>query len=299
MKAICLLIALLVAVEARVQRDPNYGLTPGGYRHKSCCHHVPSGSTVVEDEHGIITVRPLNADAYLLPKCRYPRLSRVSPKSENGSKPGEVEGWHVYTKQNVGGNLNAFLGQWNVPDVPQGDDDQTIFMFTGLQNIDWVPPNPGPNSAFDIIQPVLQYGPSEAGGGSYWTLASWYVPLQGDSAVWSDLINVNAGDNIFGNMTLVSSANWYINSLDTTSNQKTDMTISRPRLKTQPWAYVTLEVYDLYECDDYPTQPVNFNNLQLFVSGKQQQFQWQAIQADPSCNQLVTINSPSNVTISW
>jgi len=297
--SLLLLLVAVVITESRVPVPSGYGLTPGGYRHKSCCHHVPSGSHIVEDQNGILTVHPPNQVAsYQLPKCSFPML-RPTNVSNGRKRQGDVEGWHVYTKQNVGAGLNSFLGQWNVPDMPSSDDGQTLFMFTGLQNIDWVPPNPGPNSAFDIIQPVLQYGPSEAGGGSYWTLASWYVPLIGDSAIWSDLITVNPSDIIFGNMTLTASSTWYINGLDTSINQKTDMSISRPRLKSQPWAYVTLEVYDLDECSDYPSQPVTFSKLQLFVNQKLQPFNWTPVIADSSCNQDVSVSNSSTVVISW
>jgi len=286
-----LLLILSLAVAESYQKDANWGLTPGGWKHKSCCHHVPSGSRLIENKFGVVVVYPPTSAAYELPPCKFPGLRPSKPSQS-------VEGWHVYTQQNVGSNLTAFLGQWNVPDLPQSDDGQTLFMFTGVQNINWVPPNPGPNGPFDIIQPVLQYGPSEAGGGSYWTLASWYVPLNGDSAVWSDLITVNVGDTIFGNMTKLSSTGWYINGVQV-GGQNTDLSISRPRLISQPWAYVTLEVYDLYQCSDYPTVPLNFQDLQLFVDGQPEPFQWQTVSQDSSCKQQATVVSPSNVIIDW
>jgi len=69
----------------------------------------------------------------------------------------------VYVHQDVGSNVSALLGQWTVPDAPD-EGGATLFTFTGLQNIDWVPPQPQPTQSFDIIQPVLQYGSSSAGG---------------------------------------------------------------------------------------------------------------------------------------
>jgi len=301
------LLASVYLVASISRKYPDWGLTPGGYRHKSCIHHVPSGSHLDVHEDGTVTVLTPSATTIQIPKCKFPKskypgLTEMrSYRKGSNSMPGEVEGWHVYTKQNVGNNLNLFLGTWNVPDLPANDGGQTLFTFTGVQNIDWIPPNPGPNSAFDIIQPVLQYGESEAGGGSYWTLASWYVPLSnGDSAIWSDLITVNSGDVIFGNMTMTGPATWYINSLDTTTGQNTDMTMTKPILKAQPWAYVTLEVYDLFDdCTEYPTVPLNFTQLQLQVGGRPQPFQWQTIQADNTCNQEVTVVNPTNVIISF
>ena len=40
-----------------------------------------------------------------------------------------------------------------------------IFIFNGLE----------PTTENVIIQPVLQYGVSAAGGGNYWAIASWLV----------------------------------------------------------------------------------------------------------------------------
>jgi len=51
-----------------------------------------------------------------------------------------------------------------------------------------------------IIQPVLQWGSSAAGGGQYWAIASWFVG--GAHTVYSDLKQVSSGDTIYGNMTL-------------------------------------------------------------------------------------------------
>jgi hypothetical protein len=52
-----------------------------------------------------------------------------------------------------------------VPAVPASDVGQTIFLFNAIE--------PGTFNA--IVQPVLQYGPSAAGGGSFWAVASWYI----------------------------------------------------------------------------------------------------------------------------
>ena len=110
------------------------------------------------------------------------------------------------------------------------------FLFTGMQNINWIPPQPHPGTPFDIIQPVLQvshmhthahthtrthahahankhhatstdarsmvkYGPSAAGGWDYWAIASWYVTLT-DDVVYSDIQTVQSGDVIFGTLVL-------------------------------------------------------------------------------------------------
>jgi hypothetical protein len=87
--------------------------------------------------------------------------------------------------QQFSDNVTSLLGQWPVPQEPYNFDQQTVyvcahsvkafvhcqtvvreltrvlagvirFLFTGMQNINWIPPQPRPSTAFDIIQPVLQ-----------------------------------------------------------------------------------------------------------------------------------------------
>ena len=54
-----------------------------------------------------------------------------------------------------------------------------------------------------IYPPVLQWGPSAAGGGNYWAVASWYADGQGGQAFYSQLVQVsNPGDILVGIMTL-------------------------------------------------------------------------------------------------
>jgi len=211
----------------------------------------------------------------------------------------EGDGWQQYVHQNAG-NVTALLGQWTVPVAPS-EDEQTLFTFTGLQNIDWVPPQPDPTGPFDIIQPVLQYGASSAGGGDYWTVASWYVTL-GTDVVYSDLVQVSPGDVIFGNMTLLSTGTWYINGVDLQSGVQSPLTISRSLLDSQPWTYVTLEVYDVDDCGQYPPSgtPIPFSKLQLFLSGKEVTPQWSVGvqgQQPPVCSSSITVSDPATVTI--
>lgn len=61
--------------------------------------------------------------------------------------------------------ISSFATTWKVPAAPTTNHQQTIFLFNSIE----------PASGNAILQPVLQYGPSAAGGGSYWAVASWYV----------------------------------------------------------------------------------------------------------------------------
>ena len=61
--------------------------------------------------------------------------------------------------------IDYIEASWTVPHAPKTYHGQTIFLFVSL----------GPASSSDIIAPVLQYGPSAAGGGPYWATAAWYT----------------------------------------------------------------------------------------------------------------------------
>ena len=60
--------------------------------------------------------------------------------------------------QNTGADpIISFTTTWIIPPAPNSDDSQTVFLFNGLQ----------PDDAAHILQPVLQWGGSGAGGGKY------------------------------------------------------------------------------------------------------------------------------------
>ena len=58
---------------------------------------------------------------------------------------------------------------------------QTIFLFNGIE----------PGDFSHILQPVLQWGPSAAGGGASWSVASWYVG--GGNAFHTNLVRGRRG----------------------------------------------------------------------------------------------------------
>lgn len=97
-----------------------------------------------------------------------------------------------------------------MPDEP-ADDPTALFIFTGLQDDDWIPLLSQPPANFDIIQPVLQY-PAQSGQG--WSARSWFVTLD-IGAVASDEIAFRQGDVVFGNMTKTGPSQYFIDSVNT------------------------------------------------------------------------------------
>jgi len=201
--------------------------------------------------------------------------------------------YFIHAQQGIG----KFLGYFSVPDNPQ-NDPEVLYLFTGLQNVDWIPIVDPTPPVFDIIQPVLQY-PGD--NGNYWSVKSWYVTLN-SGVLYSREIQTQTGDKIFGNMTQIGTDTWYIGGTSQKSGQTTEITVSRNRLVSQPWAYNTLECYGCSGgCSYEPTSPVYFTQLELYdKSGKAINPSWAPFTSPNNiCNDRATIVSTSAVTISF
>jgi len=270
--------------------------TPVGLAHPSCIHRVPSGSSINSESGRTIVTKP-DGSLLQIPKCDHQPVFPQSNSSQDFAAGWQA--WTTYQSSNPAG-LSSFLGYFTIPNNPLEVDGQTLFMFTGLQNYNWIP---GPNSPpapslFEIIQPVLQWGPSAGGGGNYWTLASWYVTIDAGFLI-SDLIPVNAGDSIYGNMTLIAPNSWYIGGTVVSSGTTVSLVATKNRLKVNQWAYCTLEVYnDGSTCGEYPTNPQLYSKLKLFEAKQVVTPTWQVnVTPDPICGEHATVESPSDVTI--
>jgi len=272
-----------------------YSLTPFGYHPNACIHKVPDGSHIIDidRETGFIIVYP-DGHKELHPPC--------SEKVHNVTNL-DGEGWQVWTKYYTGNNntdVNIFLGNFTVPQAPQEYKRQTLFIFTGLQNIDWVPPDPRPKVPFAIIQPVLQYGLSVGGGGRLWSLASWYVTLS-DGFIVSEFKTVEPGDVIFGNMTKLAKDSWFIGSYVRHKAIATTLIVTKKVLTVMPWAYVTLEVYGVTSCAQYPKNSASiFTDLILYQNGQLIEPKWGVQeQKGAICGAKAQVISPSEVHLNF
>ena len=91
------------------------------------------------------------------------------------------------------GSVSAINSTWVVPGPPISPGGQTLFFWNGVE--------PADTSA--VLQPVLQWGTSAAGGGPYWAYASWYVSASHGSH-FSPLVKVSPGERVAGSNTLES-----------------------------------------------------------------------------------------------
>jgi len=292
--------------------EARYVPTPGGWAWSECLFEVPDGTHIIEDATGTHAVHP---DGFVqrFPRCSKPRHSDhvIQQQKIINAPETDAEGWQAWSSLNTPTNVtfDSFVGTFNVPAAPADwplDDNAVVYLFTGLQNDNWVPttsPPSGVPPGFAIIQPVLQYGGGSAnGGGKFWGLASWYVTVD-DNTIWSKTVKVDEGDVIFGNMTRVENpSTWFIGATvlgkpNLTSNIK----VSKPRLENMPWAYCTLEMYTISKCSWIPPSPaeINFENMVLTSQNQPIKGSWQLHTGANPCKVTPSSSGSANVTLAF
>ena len=201
--------------------------------------------------------------------------------------------WVEYATSSV--LTKELSGNWIVPKAPTSDDGQTIFLWIGSQQGTWQN-----HYGFNVIQPVLQWGESADGGGNFWAVASWYVNPDTGEAFASPLLRVNVGDKILGNMTSSNCSSkgcdWVIVSLDQTTGKSTTLNLKHLLGLDPPQhhVYVTLEVYSVDSCSDYPaSSPTGFFNLRVNLGHTIPSWKPKILQNDGCGEKVSVINSTS------
>lgn len=310
--------AVCVGVSAQPINRDLYVPTPIGYMLASCVHRVPSNAHVSHerDAHGTRTGRVIvrNGDTgsvvRIVPKCN---ATPETPMLYHGTRPDRItnggrsllqfppdyDGWEAYTVAYYAGGFDVMTNNFNTPDSLPVDTPDVLYLFPGLQNVNWIPKvDPLPSGDFDIIQPVLQY-PGD--NGNYWSVKSWYVTLNAGYLV-SDEIVLNPGDNIFGNQTRLDAQTYYVGST-APNGQTTSITAQAAWLASQPWAYCTLECYGCDSCASYPVKsPSTYTQIELYSKGTLVTPQWQVTPKPPQqlfCKEKAVIDSPQAVHINF
>lgn len=227
----------------------SYVITPFGFFDPSCVRHIAEGETVLADgrvQHGDGSVDRV------APMCASPSYSATGAPRSAGNSYGETRepatnGWVEYVSAVTASSYGMLKATWKVPPAPTNVAGQTLFYFPGFEDI---------NDVQSIVQPVLQFGPSEAGGGNYWAVASWNCCLAG-IADYSTPVTVSSGDTIEGvigpNCATGACGNWTIISGDLTTGASTSLKKSTSDGQVWNWAFgAVMEVYGVSTCADYP-----------------------------------------------
>lgn len=276
-------------------------LTPVGYMDKSKVHYIAPGFQLsmnqghlqkVESATGKLVedfgeVKPLEPKYNLALRTTV----QTSPFARGGAVVPYVQGWIAYsywTNTNTSNPITSFTTDWVVPSVPTTKGSQTVFLFNGMQN--------GTTSASYIIQPVLQWGPSAAGGGKYWSITNWYVSAS--SAFYGTLSNVSAGTSLHGilKQTAVSGSNYSYNS--SFSGYPSSNALQINNVPQAYWASETLESYGVSNPSGMypPNSFVAMKSIVMQQGSAYAPLSWSTAQATPGSAQKAVIisNSASN-----
>jgi hypothetical protein len=230
----------------------NYVLTPAGFFHESCVHDLGEDATLEDDG----TVVLADGTSFLPTPCRY-RSRRV----RSAFHTPDANGWVESSNWTSPTYVTALSADWVVPPEPTSAAGELIYFFPSVE----------PPQGDRILQPVLQFGSSPAGGGNYWALASWYVDDYGNASHTS-VLKVAAGDHLTGTMTTTSctadgGCHWTVVSRDTTSNKSRRLRITRPEAYTLVNGGV-LEAYSVANCRQLPAGGMaQFGNIVVTGAG--------------------------------
>lgn len=208
--------------------------------------------------------------------------------SEHDSDNGWISFAVGYDYYEISGPISHYSAKWNVPSPPNFKADQTIYIFIALQG-GFITENGG--NSDHILQPVLQWGWSPAGGGNYWSICNWHV-TNNNQFFYDSLIKVNPGTTLEGVIKLTTATNGQYTYRSFFEGYSTGLEVSNlPELNS---FYVTLEAYNVYSCNEYPAdEKVRMKNINIMTGNTYPKILWFPSQEfkDPvnDCDQFTEI----------
>ncbi len=236
-------------------------LTPGGWLPKSHVHFVEPGYHLdvrtghvlkIEDASGKIAADFGERHLSMGGPQTQPQKSFGKSFTATPTNPG-TDGWVGFSNWNSAYPITYFSSRWTVPGTPGNTQyGQTIFLFNATSQAD----------QSDILQPVLQWGPSSAGGGNYWSIGNWYGWDSNAYFAYSGLVNVSSGTAVTGviNNTGLNGTSYnfsvgftgYSNTLNVIKGNANLGVLANgshtivvfPTIPAETWAYETMESYN-------------------------------------------------------
>ena len=258
--------------------DESMVLTPVGMMEKSKVHFVGEGFQL-----SVVKGRLQKVEAKTGKMVE--DFGEVKPQT----RPAAASGWIAYaywSNPNTSNPITNFTTNWVVPSQPSTKGSQTIFLFNGMQD--------GLTSTSYIIQPVLQWGPSAAGGGKYWAITNWYV--SSSQAFYGSLVTVSAGTSLQGVMkqTAVSGSNYSYNSSFTGYPAASALQVNN--VPQAFWAAETLESYGVTSPSTMypPNTDVALTSIQILQGTTNASLTWSTAQATPGSAQKAVVVSNSS-----
>ena len=234
-------LLLPFTLAAAVSESEETVLTPAGPLPASNVHPVPKGGSI----------NILGNEIQLLDAAN--NIVHVA-QVNNTKLPQWQSGWIAYASwYNTGSSpISYFDTTWTVPPAPVTYNGQLVYLFNSIE----------PASGTAILQPVLQYGVSPAGGGAYWSVANWYV--YGNNAYHTSLVNVAVGQALDGIIALTSTSASGYNYVSLFNGIGDVLPLNNSAQLV--WATETLEAYGITTGTDYPSGSTLFYNINLYTT---------------------------------
>jgi len=209
-------------------------------------------------------------------------------QSFSSVEPKAVNGWAAYTywsNPTTANPVTTFTTNWTVPAVPATQGAQTIFLFNGMQD--------GTKSSSYIIQPVLQWGSSAAGGGKYWAITNWFVSSK--QTFYGTLETVTAGTALQGVMTETGTTGSNYNYKSVFTGYPTASSITVSNEPEAFWCAETLEVYSVTKAAQYPNQTsMPFSSIQILQGSTNATITWTPVLGTTGALPKAVVNSNSS-----
>lgn len=244
-------------------RDSEVVITPNGPRLKSDVHLIPEGhklkySGARLQEVEISTGKLINDFGvpgplkYIKPNLRNSaNTSTKTPHNIINPIPGPAT-WTTWAQTTTvsGGLANGNAAIWTVPSLPTvTTDGQILFIFDALEDA-------GGNS---ILQPILQFGQTYAGGSNTsWSISTAFQPNPNSIFIYGPYYQVSVGALLNASITLsgtqincsLADNHGHVSNLPTETASYTFTTL-----------FATLEQYNVIRATDYP--PDQYVTVQL------------------------------------
>jgi len=245
--------------------------------HNDCIYNFGDNFKIIESgKNNNITIIKSNGEILSIAPCPHPSI-----------KHGVA--WKAWTEYQDMKIITSLVSSWKVPSAPQNRGVQILYYWNGVEPTD--------NQA--VLQPVLQFGSTPAGGGNYWALASWFVSASHGS-FFSKLVRANTGNTIVGTLHSFSNGTWTVDGTVKESGQSSSFGY-KPYSTDYSYAYEVLEAYNVEQnCYLYPTDnSLTFFDISVSAGGNVVTPKWVPKTQNNRCSETFTVNDPTSVKLTW
>ena len=267
--------------------------TPFGSAFKSNVHFVDKDHHLIQKNGNIELIRSKTGMTEQIYDTRLKATNLITQDNNTLFQDWDSdEGWITYAECEVfvsDPKPTYFGAEWVVPLPPLKKSDQLIYLFIGLGGAHILPDS---NSITYILQPVLQWGMSPAGGGEYWAICNWLVTSEG-LYFHDSLIKVNSGDRLQGIVKLIanSDSTYSYNSSFIEYGEGLDVY----NINHLDRGYLALEAYNIKDCDEYPSdEKLRMFNIQMIMDDVYPPVFWHIYNNIDNCGEFINLINESS-----